>query len=710
MRPLRIPTLGALAAVVALTALVVTAAASPFGNGDAAWNAYYANPSATSNWEAFCQGGGGHWLVTALSVPACGPTGATRIYLTANGTSNSTFTEGFQCVELADRFLYVSRGWAPLSSTNGDQAVAHYAAAHGVAIVPDPTVGKSPAVGTIISFSNSSSFNSADGGHVAVVTATSVNGSGNGSITIVSENVGSTARADVLTVSNWVVNRFGFAYAEWLDLASPPPPQSTVPNDFNGDGSSDVGFLMGLNGGSTGSGALEVHLAYGGGFQSRGDFATTFGSHDTSVAIPFSVDAGGDGKSDLCLVTGVNGGGTGSGKLEVHCAYGGGFNSRGDFATSFNYLDTHVSPTFFADVNGDGSADMCFLTGTNGATTGSGHVEVHCAYGGSFSSRGDFATPFNYISTPTNLPFFADVNGDRSADMCFLTGINGGTTSSGHIEVHCAYGGSFNVRGDFATPFNYIGTAVSPPFFADVNGEGAADMCFLTGVNGATTSSGHVEVHCAYGGGFKTRGDFATAFNYIWTQTNVPFFADVNGDRNADMCFTTGVNGGTNSSGRLEIHCAYGGGFNGRGDFATPFAYPDGRTTRLLVQGSRAPLAPEGVTAEARDGSASVSFLPPVADGGNPVTQYEVRASPGDVAVTGSSGPITVPGLTNGVSYSFTVTAWNAFGPGPPSATSNAVVPDDDRPAPPSPPSERSRPDTPVVVLATQTRPPRPGH
>ncbi|WP_433359050.1 fibronectin type III domain-containing protein [Streptosporangium sp. CA-115845] len=107
-------------------------------------------------------------------------------------------------------------------------------------------------------------------------------------------------------------------------------------------------------------------------------------------------------------------------------------------------------------------------------------------------------------------------------------------------------------------------------------------------------------------------------------------------------------------------------------------------TTKATVQvdvfayltGPSKPGAPTAVTGVPRHQAVKVSWQPPAADGGTPITSYTVTASPGGkTASAGAGTSAIVYGLVNGTAYTFTVTAANAVGPGPASAASAQTTP-----------------------------------
>lgn len=93
-----------------------------------------------------------------------------------------------------------------------------------------------------------------------------------------------------------------------------------------------------------------------------------------------------------------------------------------------------------------------------------------------------------------------------------------------------------------------------------------------------------------------------------------------------------------------------------------------------------APGTPVAVTGQ--DASTTVAFDPPSYIGKGTVS-YVVTSSPGGITRTGNS-PVAFTGLTNGVSYTFTVVAVTDYGvSSPPSAASSPITPS----APPPPPN-----------------------
>jgi hypothetical protein len=93
---------------------------------------------------------------------------------------------------------------------------------------------------------------------------------------------------------------------------------------------------------------------------------------------------------------------------------------------------------------------------------------------------------------------------------------------------------------------------------------------------------------------------------------------------------------------------------------------------------TRVPDAPTAPTVTSGNAQVTVAFAAP-SDGGSEITRYDVMCTSSNGGVQGGASgiasPITVTGLTNGKTYTCTVTAANANGTGPNSPPSVAVVP-----------------------------------
>ena len=131
---------------------------------------------------------------------------------------SSTYYEGYQCIELVARYLAARYDAAP-GYANGSQAVDRYAAVYPTKFVKinNGTVRQAPRKGDVLSLSTSKSFN--DVGHTGIVSSSTVNSAGNGTIRAVEQNFGGrtgTSGYHDYPVAKWRVVYTSMPHVKWL--------------------------------------------------------------------------------------------------------------------------------------------------------------------------------------------------------------------------------------------------------------------------------------------------------------------------------------------------------------------------------------------------------------------------------------------------------------------------------------------------------------
>ena len=129
-------------------------------------------------------------------------------------------------------------------------------------------------------------------------------------------------------------------------------------------------------------------------------------------------------------------------------------------------------------------------------------------------------------------------------------------------------------------------------------------------------------------------------------------------------------------------------------DEAGNVSAPSGSLT-LTVAPATVPGAPTLTSATAGNAAVALAWSAPASNGGAAITAYTATASPGGAACSTSGLTCTIGGLSNGTTYSFSVTATNSVGTG---AASNSLT------ATPVAASA-TQPGAPQNLTASQNRP-----
>jgi parallel beta-helix repeat protein len=276
--------------------------------------------------------------------------------------------------------------------------------------------------------------------------------------------------------------------------------------DFNGDLRADI--LARKD-----TGQVQVLASTGTAF-SASQWTSGFVSYRYDV---YQADVTGDGRADLVARSKDNGNvevfrSTGSGFTYAAGSGPGGVWSYG-WGTSYDL--------YFADVTGDGRADLV------GRYNANGDVIVFPSTGAGFSSAPP-AGLWTYGWSAGYDLFFGDATGDGKADiLARYFGPNAGIT--GNIYVGSSTGTSFASPGTWTYGYS-AGYDIA---VADANGDGKADL--VTRYFGPTAGlTGDVYVMYSTGTGFSWNGNFGR-WTYGWGSTYDFLVRDATGDGKADF-------------------------------------------------------------------------------------------------------------------------------------------------------------------------------
>ena len=257
----------------------------------------------------------------------------------------------------------------------------------------------------------------------------------------------------------------------------------------------------------------------------------------------------------------------------------------------------------------------------NSATAGNGQVSL--TWSAPASNGGAAIT--SYRATASN-----GLSCTTAGLGCTITGLTNGTTYSFTVTATNSVGTGLPSNAMSATPVTPATVPGAPALNSASAGGGAVTLAWSAP---------------ASNGGAAITGYTVTANNGASCLTA------------GLSCTITGLTNGTTYSFTVTATNSVGTGLPSNAMSATP------------VAAATVPGSPTLNSATAGNGQVSLTWSAPASNGGAAITSYRATASNGLSCTTAGLG-CTITGLTNGIAYSFTVTATNSVGTG---AASNAL-------------------------------------
>ncbi len=301
---------------------------------------------------------------------------------------------------------------------------------------------------------------------------------------------------------------------------------------------------------------------------------------------------------------------TSSGSISASSiAYGNGtFVAFGAGSSFYTSASTPSAPTSLSATAGDGQATISFTPGSDGGSAISNYK---------YSTDG---TTYTALS-PTD-----------SSSPVTISGLTNGTSYTIYLKAVNANGDSSASSSVTVTPST---TPSAPTSLSATAGDEQATISFTPGSDG---------------------GSAITNYKYSTDGTNYTALSPTDSSSPVTI---SGLTNGTSYTIYLKA-------VNANGDSAA--------SSSVTVTPSSTPSAPTSLSATAGDGQATISFTPG-SDGGSAISNYKYSTDGTTytaLSPTDSSSPVTIPGLTNGTSYTIYLKAVNANGDS--SASSSVTV------------------------------------
>jgi hypothetical protein len=318
---------------------------------------------------------------------------------------------------------------------------------------------------------------------------------------------------------------------------------------------------------------------------------------------------------------------------------------------------------------------VCTVDGSTVTATGVGNciIAANQAGNGSYAPAAQTTESITVAAAAPSAPTVTGVKaGNTQATVSFTPPASNGGSAIIRYTV-TSYPGNITVSGA-ASPITVIGLSNGTSYSFTVTASNAAGSGSPSAASSAVTprgelpgapmlasaSAGNAGATVSFSAPLSSGGSAITGY----TVSSIPAGGvDGNAGTTATTHLISGLSNGVSYSFTVTATNA-----TGTGAASTP---------SNSVTPATLPGAPTEVAASADHGQAQVTFSAPANDGGSAIVGYTVTSTPGGISASGKGSPITIIGLSDGTSYTFTVSATSKAGTGSPSAPSNAVTPAD---------------------------------